>query len=127
MFTSLLLQMLIKGLGQEEYSYVVREATLKCSEGTHPGMLNLPACHGVYILDKPVMNVADCVPVENVSCFGFCNKTPDYICKPEFTEQWTDGKEDVLVGGQPALLSKSKLICKYSGIVTIEDDGQLLE
>ncbi|WP_010502957.1 DUF4280 domain-containing protein [Paenibacillus elgii] len=67
----LLIGAIVKGLFQAEQKYVVRGATLKCSLGTDPGVLNLPKSHGVYIKKKPVMTVADCTP-DNIGCFGFC-------------------------------------------------------
>lgn len=119
-----LLQVLAMGLFSPEYSYVVRGATLKCSKGTDPGILNLPLCHGVYSLDKPVMNVADHVPGVNIGCFGFCTAAGGGLCVPQTTSKWTDGKHDVLIDNEHALLSKSQLVCNLSGIITIETDGQ---
>ncbi|MOA29995.1 hypothetical protein D3C78_1510430 [compost metagenome] len=56
-------------------------------------------------------------------------KLTNYVCKPEiaFGSKWTDGKEDVLIEGEPALLNSSKLICSCKGsggVISIEDDGQ---
>ncbi|GEB35757.1 MULTISPECIES: DUF4280 domain-containing protein [Brevibacillus] len=118
-----LLRALSAGIFGEEYSYVVRGATAKCSQGTDPGVLNLPTCHGVYSRGKPVMNVADHASGANIGCFGFCKLTGSQ-CVPQTPEKWTDGKEDVLVDNEPALLSKSRLVCTASGIITIDKDGQ---
>lgn len=121
----LLLQLIAAGMGSPEYSYVVRGATLQCSNGTDPGVLNMPTCHGVYIKDQPVMNVADTVVDANISVFGFCKST-QALCTPEFCTKWSDGQEHVLLDQEPALLSKSKLVCsKYGGEITIVHDGQL--
>ncbi|MED1781417.1 DUF4280 domain-containing protein [Brevibacillus fortis] len=106
-----------------EYSYVVRGATVKCSEGTDTSFLNLPQCHGVYARGKPVMNIADNVVDANIGCFGICRDTGT-VCTPMIANKWTDGKHDVLVENEPALLSKSELICTVKGIITIEKDGQ---
>lgn len=119
-----LLQALTMGLFSPEYSYVVRGATLKCSQGTDPGILNLPLCHGVYSLNKPVMNVADHVPGVNIGCFGFCKAAGGDECVPQTFSKWTDGKHDVLIDNEHALLSRSQLVCNRSGIITIEKDGQ---
>lgn len=37
----------------------MRGAHLKCSSGSHHRKLNLPRCHGVYIIKNPAMNSAD--------------------------------------------------------------------
>ncbi|MFW5433397.1 DUF4280 domain-containing protein [Paenibacillus apiarius] len=118
-----LLRALVSGLFSGEYSYVVRGATIRCDCGTDPGVLNLPTCHGVYIKEKPVMNITDSLPQSNISCFGFCKKTND-LCIPLICAKWTDGKEDVLLDNEPALLSKSKLTCLRGGVISIETDGQ---
>ncbi|MDU7473929.1 MAG: DUF4280 domain-containing protein [Paenibacillus macerans] len=121
------------GALNEEYSYVVRGAELECDRGNRPGVLNLPLSHGVYVKGKPVMNIADCVcgpdaNISNVGAFGMC-KLLNNICKPkiDFGSKWTDGKEDVLIEGEQALLSKSTLRCTCKspgGIITITNDGQ---
>ncbi|GIP59573.1 MULTISPECIES: DUF4280 domain-containing protein [Paenibacillus] len=131
MIIPMLLRSLVLNLAEEDYSYVVRGAVLKCSQGSQPGVLNLPTCHGVYIKDQPLLNVADAVCGANISkigAFGMCKLTWD-ICRPEIAPgmEWTDGKKDVLIDGEPALLSKSKLVCSCKdpgGIITIENDGQ---
>ncbi|MWC30010.1 DUF4280 domain-containing protein [Paenibacillus sp. MMS18-CY102] len=122
---SLLLQMLLSGIAGGEHSYVVRGATLKCSNGTDPGVLNLPMCHGVYIKDASVMNIKDCLPITNISTFGICKETGDF-CQPAFCNpaQWSSGKEDVLLDEEPALLNNSTLTCLNKGIISIENDGQ---
>lgn len=127
----MLLRSLVLNLAKSDYSYVVRGAVLKCSQGSQLGVLNLPTCHGVYIKDQPLLNVADTACGANISeigAFGVCKLTWN-VCKPEIASglKWTDGKEDVLIEGEPALLSKSKLVCSCKnsgGIISIENDGQ---
>lgn len=128
-----ILRSLIANVLGGEKSYVVRGAVLKCDQGNHPGVLNLPLSHGVYIKDKPLLNIADKIcganaNISEIGAFGLCKLTND-ICKPEiaFGSKWTDGKEDVLIEGEPALLNTSKLICSCKGsggVISIEDDGQ---
>ncbi|MFW5436755.1 DUF4280 domain-containing protein [Paenibacillus apiarius] len=118
-----LLQALASGLFSTEHSYVVRGATVKCSMGTDPGVLNLPECHGVYSKGKPIMNIADHIPGQHIGCFGFCD-TLGGLCVPQIDAKWTEGKVDVLIDHEPALLSKSKLSCANKGIITIDQDGQ---
>lgn len=124
MFFTMLLQALMSGMLEGEHFYVVRGAVLKCSEGSDPGVLNLPTSHGVYIKDQPVLHVMDAVPIDNISHFGFCKKTGG-VCEPLTCGPWTDGKKDVLIDEQPALLSQSQLMCTTGGTITIDQDGQL--
>ncbi|RJG21434.1 DUF4280 domain-containing protein [Paenibacillus thiaminolyticus] len=118
-----LLLSLASGLFSGEHSYVVRGATVTCSKGTDPGVLNLPEDHGVYIKGEPLMNIADHFPGEHIGCFGFC-ETSGGLCVPQIYEKWTGGKRDVLIDNEPALLSNSKLSCTSKGIISIEQDGQ---
>jgi len=59
-------------------AYVVRGALLHCQYGSHYRRLNLPRCHGVYTLKKPLMFKKDCVAGTegadiNITTFGVCS------------------------------------------------------
>ena len=45
---------------QPAEAYVVRGALLHCQYGSHCRRLNLPRCHGVYTLQKPIVFKRDC-------------------------------------------------------------------
>lgn len=45
-------------------------------------------------------------------------------CKPEICMCWTDGKDDVHIDGEPALLGKGTLSCLYGGTIIIQSSGQ---
>lgn len=122
MSLSALIGLIATGLLEGEDTYVVRGAELTCSEGTHPTSLNLPQSHGVYIKDKPVMNITDCVAGENIGLFGFCKKTDD-VCQPELCGLWSDGKMDLLVDEQPALIDRATLTCNLGGKISIAKNG----
>ncbi|MFC7558036.1 DUF4280 domain-containing protein [Paenibacillus farraposensis] len=142
MFLPLLIKALAQGALSGEHSYVVRGAKLQCSQGTDPGVLNMMYSHGVYIKDKPVLNVDDAICGANISkinAFGLCKLKQGLPCEPEiaFGSKWTGGKEDVLIEGAPTLLSNSTLMCSCQGvpgisssvqggggIISIIDDGQ---
>ncbi|MNP52433.1 hypothetical protein D3C76_1468270 [compost metagenome] len=47
-------------------------------------------------------------------------------CIPQIVSAWIGGKNDVLVDGEPALLSGCTNTCVFSGSIRIEDDGQEL-
>jgi hypothetical protein len=122
----ILLRLLANAISGGEESYVVRGAKLKCTMGTDEGILNLPVSSGVYIKDKPVMSIADSMPHDNISVFGFC-KAPgneEQACEPLTCARWTNGKQDLFIIGELALTSKSKLECAKGGTILIEHDGQ---
>ena len=45
-------------------------------------------------------------------------------CIPMVVTPWLNGKMDVMVENQPAILNNSKNMCVYCGQITIEKDGQ---
>lgn len=62
---------------QTPEAYVVRGALLKCQYGSHCRRLNLPRCHGVYTMKKPIVHKQDCKGGTegadiNVTTFGVC-------------------------------------------------------
>ena len=48
-------------------------------------------------------------------------------CTPIFHSRWIDGKEDVLIDGEPVLIGKCTLCCAYGGTITIQSSGQMEE
>lgn len=96
-----------------EYEYLVRGATLVCSNGSHKRKLNLPMCHGVYIGEHPLLHEEECLSegeVElsqcNLSFFGVCNPSnsipPETEIKTYKTTKYNskDGKEDEVTGNK---------------------------
>ncbi len=131
----------VEDSGGDQQSYVVAGAILTCNFGDKPNRLKTPFSHGVYIKNKAQMNIMDYVPNVNIMPFGLCSSlanpavasatsanngvlTPQ-PCTP-VTMPWINGKTDVLIENQPALLSKCTCQCAYNGIIKIEDDGQEL-
>lgn len=59
----------------EECMYLVRGAVLRCSCGSHRRKLNLPASHGIYIGENPIVDEQDCVVGDdaNITAFGVCS------------------------------------------------------
>ena len=45
-------------------------------------------------------------------------------CTPQFFIGWADGKEDVFIDGQKALLGRCTMSCAYGGEITIQSSGQ---
>lgn len=65
-----------------QYEYLVRGATLVCSNGSHKRKVNLPKCHGVYIGDHPLLHKFECVS-EYQCGIEQCNITFFGVCIPE--------------------------------------------
>lgn len=135
-----------------EKEYVVRGAMLYCEKGTHPRRLNLPKCHGVYILNKPIIRKNDCVSEKNISSFGVCTAdTPPagaeevllggyvldgedastvedvfgFECKPEIVGEWRSVHNKTNVTGEiSAVTTNSYLVCACGGLIKVATSGQ---
>ncbi|BFH17780.1 DUF4280 domain-containing protein [Paenibacillus melissococcoides] len=133
----------LKSGSGDKKSYVVAGAILKCSFGTQPTRLKTPLSHGVYIKNKAQMNIKDYKPGVNIIHFGNCS-SPDNPavqnsslvdvfgvkkapCIPLINMPWLNGKSDVLVENEPALLNTCTTRCIHCGLIQIENDGQNLE
>jgi len=53
--------------------------------------------------------------------YGRLQKMP---CIPTITTPWMNGKTNVLVKGQPALISDYKLMCMWAGTIEVTNEGQ---
>ncbi|WP_297429479.1 DUF4280 domain-containing protein [Clostridium sp.] len=123
--------------------YVVRGAKMKCDKGSNQRKINLPISHGCYVDGNPILNKTDST-IENISYFGVCQNEdrlsekiqitvitekgevkPGKKCTLEIAgKQWENTKNDTIVGGQPALTTKSVLHCNCGGIITFVEHGQ---
>ena len=118
--------------------YVCNGAQLKCTMGNMPSQLVVKGKTGFYE-GKDIANIMDYKPMKNIQPFGLC-KTPTnpevatatssnagklqpMPCKPNTTSPWMNGKTSVLAFGQPALMTKSKLMCVWTGIISIQDEN----
>ncbi len=106
-------------------TYVVNGATLKCVLGAAPSTLTVLPVNRVKINGKAKANIMDCKPMVNIKPFGTCAKmAPPVPCTPVIAT-WLKGKNNVLVGGMPALMSDSMAICACGGgVIKIQKDGQ---
>ncbi|MDR1811857.1 MAG: DUF4280 domain-containing protein [Candidatus Fibromonas sp.] len=121
--------------------YVCKGAKLKCSMGSDQS--NLEVMH----LEKPVnlcgqsnASIMDHKPLTNIKPFGQCKSLANPVvasataanygklqkmpCIPNTASPWLNGKMNVLVKGQPALLDSSKCLCLWAGVIEITDAGQ---
>lgn len=136
-----------------ELNYLVRGALLQCDCGTHPRRLNLPACHGFYTQEHPVIQEEDCKVEININYFGICTaatppaeaeqvileaftppggtKGPDIQgskCSPTILGTWRGTKKDTILGNESAAVTTdSFLICQNGGIISPLTSGQEYE
>lgn len=112
--------------GSVTKSYVVDGATLSCSLGTSKSKLKLPVGHGVFIRNKKQANVSDIKSMSNINSFSNClRSSPPPVCTPAVSIPWLNGKDDVIVDNNKALLNTSIAICSCGGIISITNDGQM--
>lgn len=141
-------------MSHEDEEYLVRGALLKCNCGSHPRRLNLPQCHGVYVLDHPVISEYDCVPENNISYFGVCQaETPpsgseeilldEFVqeeqqstgkevqglrCVPEIHGKWENtNKATKISGNGTAVTTNSYLVCTCGGLIEPVTSGKECE
>lgn len=141
-------------MSDEKEEYLVRGALLYCKKGSHPRRLNLPQCHGIYVMGHPVIQEMDCVPVENISYFGVCQAdTPPegaeevlmdvYVpqgeestgeeiqgprCSPDIVGKWRSIHAPTKIKGEEqAVTTQSYLVCNCGGIIEPLTSGQEYE
>ncbi|MBU2703402.1 hypothetical protein Ga0466249_004547 [Sporomusaceae bacterium BoRhaA] len=103
-------------------SYIVEGAGVRCNRGGKLTRLQLPQDHGMYFMNKPILNERDCVAGVNVMPFGTCQILG--TCKPLLSFQWEETQRDAKIGPCSGLIMDSFLGCYWGGCITIKDDGQ---
>lgn len=122
-------------------SYVTSKAILKCSFGDKTSELTVYSDRTVFLTDKPMANISDYISLYNIAPFGKCHTTrypstgaataanhgrlTPMPCVPGTETDWINGKDDYIIKGNPALLKSSYCRCKWGGVITIMDDGQI--
>lgn len=112
-------------------SYVCQGAKLECMAGSMPSYLNvIHPSKSVGLPMKYMANIMDSKPMQNIMPFGICKikssgaSSPQPCGCPAISGSWINGKTDVLVKGQPALLNNCLLMCNIGGMIKITNDGQ---
>lgn len=121
-------------------TYVCSTAQMKCSMGNAPSSLTVLPIRTINLSNKPQANISDIIPMVNIAPFGMCQSLANPTvasatssamgvltpmpCIPNTTAPWMNGKTDLLLQGQPALLSSCKLMCMWAGNIEINSDGQ---
>ena len=124
-------------------SYVCSGAMMQCTMGEQPAQLTVLPSRTVFLCGKPMANISDHVSMVNLAPFGRCRSMgfPDTAaataahlgkltpmpCVHNTPEPWMPGKADYMVQNQPALLKSCKCICKWGGVISLINDGQVGE
>ena len=122
-------------------SYVTSKATMKCSCGDRQAKLTVYPDRTMFLTEKPMANISDHISLYNIAPFGRCHTTrypatgaataanhgrlTPMPCIPGTVTEWINGKNDYIIKGKPALLKSSYCRCKWGGVITITDDGQV--
>ena len=115
-------------------------ATLQCSFGVAPGMLNVLPVNRTQTT-MPIANIMDNKPMVNITPFGMCQSMANPMvasataaamgvltpmpCMPVTAAPWVPGSPTVLVGSMPALNNSSKCMCNWGGVIQITSPGQV--
>ncbi|HHX9846268.1 TPA: DUF4280 domain-containing protein [Salmonella bongori] len=116
-------------------------ATICCSFGLAPSVLNVLPANRTLVGDLPMATIMDNKPMVNILPFGMCSSmaNPSVVaataaalgvltpmpCIPATVAPWMPGSPTALVGNMPALNMQSQLMCMWAGIIQIIQPGQM--
>ena len=115
---------------------VVHGASLRCSQGTNPAALVVPAADQTLDQSHASATVMDFLPVVNIPPFGLCNSpanpqvasataaaqgvlTPQ-PCVPAIAGPGVPGAAQVHQLSKPLLTSNSTCNCTWAGTISVE-------
>ncbi|EUB75072.1 Protein of unknown function DUF4280 [Pseudomonas sp. GM41(2012)] len=120
---------------------VCATATLQCSFGAAPAVLNVLPVNRTLTGGMPAANIMDHIPLVNVMPFGTCMSMANPMvaaataaalgvltpmpCIPATASPWLPGAPTVLLGNMPALDANSILMCNWAGVIKIAMPGQM--
>ncbi|RON50527.1 hypothetical protein BK666_05205 [Pseudomonas frederiksbergensis] len=120
---------------------VCATATLQCSFGAAPAVLNVLPVNRTLTGGMPAANIMDHIPLVNVMPFGVCMSMANPMvaaataaalgvltpmpCIPATVSPWLPGAPTVLLGNMPALDANSILMCNWAGVIKIAMPGQM--
>ncbi len=117
-------------------------ATLQCSFGAAPTVLNVLPQNRTLTSGMPAANIMDHIPLLNIPTFGLCQSPANPVvaaataaalgvltpmpCIPATASPWIPGgPPTLLLGGMPALDANGTLICTWGGVIKISVPGQV--
>ncbi|MDU4253533.1 DUF4280 domain-containing protein [Pseudomonas sp.] len=117
-------------------------ATLQCSFGIAPSVLNVLPVNRTLTGGMPAANLQDHIPLLNILPFGMCTSLANPTvaaataaalgvltpmpCIPATAAPWIPGgPPTMLVGGVPALDANGTLMCTWGGAIKVVYPGQV--
>ncbi|OWP50118.1 DUF4280 domain-containing protein [Pseudomonas nitroreducens] len=117
-------------------------ATLQCSFGIAPSVLNVLPVNRTLTGGMPAANLQDHIPLLNILPFGMCTSLANPTvaaataaalgvltpmpCIPATAAPWIPGgPPTMLLGGVPALDANGTLICTWGGAIKVVFPGQV--
>ncbi len=124
--------------------HVCSGATLQCSFGAAPTVLNVLPVNRTLTSSMPAANLMDHIPLVNIPTFGMCSSIANPMvaaataaalgvltpmpCIPATAAPWIPGgPPTVLLGPMPALDANSTLMCTWAGVIKVAMPGQITE
>jgi hypothetical protein len=121
---------------------VCATATLQCSFGAAPAVLNVLPVNRTLTAGLPAANIMDHIPLVNIMPFGVCTSLANPMvaaataaalgvltpmpCIPATATPWIPGgAPSVLLGNMPAIDANSTLMCNWAGVIKIVMPGQM--
>lgn len=117
-------------------------ATLQCSFGIAPSVLNVLPVNRTLTGGMPAANLQDHIPLLNILPFGMCTSLANPTvaaataaalgvltpmpCIPATAAPWIPGgPPTMLMGGVPALDANGTLMCTWGGAIKVVFPGQV--
>lgn len=117
-------------------------ATLQCSFGVAPSVLNVLPVNRTLTGGMPAANLQDHIPLLNILPFGMCTSPANPTvaaataaalgvltpmpCIPATAAPWIPGgPPTTLLGGMPALDANGTLMCTWGGAIKVVFPGQV--
>ncbi len=120
--------------------YVCSGAKMKCTMGSSQSSLIVLPTRTIMLHGSYMGNIMDFKPMVNITPFGMCRSLANPVvaaataanlgrlqpmpCIPNTVSPWMNGKTDVILKGQPAMLNNCKLMCMWAGNISLCDSGQ---
>ncbi|AOY02393.1 DUF4280 domain-containing protein [Jeongeupia sp. USM3] len=122
--------------------HVCGGATLQCSFGVAPAVLNVLPMNRVLLGSMPAATLMDHIPIVNITPFAMCQSMANPVvaaataaklgvfspmpCVPMTPAPWIPGgATTVLVGNMPALSAGGTLMCNWGGVIKVVSPGQV--
>lgn len=116
-------------------------ATLQCSFGVAPSVLNVLPMNRTLTAGMPAANIMDHIPLVNIMPFGMCQSLANPMvaaataaalgvltpmpCIPATATPWIPGAPTMLLGNMPSLDANCSLMCNWAGVIKIVMPGQM--